>query len=189
MIVIKKDPQNHRIILSFLLFDYHQNMLRTIAYIIFLCTGIFAFALIVLFFRSQGVDVPFVNTLPSSETKTLASGEKLNTIKKAYTFESSPQKDIFGVSIFRFDVDIRTSERIRMYIFHDDYATIKKNLLLLDSLYNFSEVNESFGTVFFLNDKNNNDQIVRFITEIDGTVVGFELLKEEYNRLKGLLLQ
>lgn len=28
-------------------------MLRTIAYIIFLCTGLFALALIVLFFRSQ----------------------------------------------------------------------------------------------------------------------------------------
>jgi len=93
------------------------------------------------------------------------------------------------VSIFRFDVDIRTSDRIRMYIFHDDYATIKKNLLLLDTLYSFSEVDEPFGKVFFLNDKTADDQIVRFITEADGIVLGFEVLKDEYSRLKGLLLQ
>ena len=38
-------------------------MLRTIAYIIFLCTGIFAFTLIVLFFRDQsGLVVPRTET-------------------------------------------------------------------------------------------------------------------------------
>lgn len=161
-------------------------MLRTIAYIIFLCTGIFAFSLIVLFFRSQDVKLPQMNT---TGIQVASSGKKLDIIKKAYTFNSSAQKDIFGVSIFRFDVDIRTSDSIRMYVFHDDYATIKKNLLLLDSIYTFSEVDESFGKVLFLNDKTANDQIVRFITETDGTVLGFEVLKDEYNRLKGLLLQ
>lgn len=76
-----------------------------------------------------------------------------------------------------------------MYIFRDDYTTIKKNLLLLDSIYTFAEVDESFGKVFFLNDKTANDQIVRFITESDGITLGFEVLKDEYDRLKGLLLQ
>jgi len=161
-------------------------MLRTVAYIIFLCTGIFAFSLIVLFFRSQDVELPQVN---NTWGHIVSSGATLNAIKKAYTFKSSPQKDIFWVSIFRFDVDIRTSDRIRMYIFHDDYATIKKNLLLLDTLYSFSEVDEPFGKVFFLNDKTADDQIVRFITEADGIVLGFEVLKDEYSRLKGLLLQ
>lgn len=161
-------------------------MLRTIAYIIFLCTGIFAFSLIVLFFRSQDVETPQINI---GGNQTVASGKTLDAIKKSYTFKSSAQKDIFGVSVFRLDVDIRTSDRIRMYVFHDDYATIKKNLLLLDSIYTFSEVEESFGKVLFLNDKANNDQIVRFITEADGVVLGFEVLKDEYSRLKGLLLQ
>lgn len=161
-------------------------MLRTIAYIIFLCTGIFAFALIVLFFRSQGIETPKVNT---GGSQIVSSGKTLSTIKKAYTFQSSSQKDIFGVSIFRFDVDIRTSDRIRMYVFHDDYLTIKKNLLLLDSIYNFSEVDEPFWKVLFLNDKTASDQIVRFITQVDGVVLGFEVMKDEYNRLKGLLLE
>lgn len=161
-------------------------MLRTIAYIIFLCTGIFAFSLIVLFFRSQDVKLPQVN---SGGAQIVASGKKLDVIKKAYTFSSSAQKDIFGVSVFRFDVDIRTSDRIRMYVFRDDYLTIKKNLLLLDSIYTFSEVDEPFGRVFFLNDKTASDQIVRFVTEVDGVVLGFEVLKDEYSRLKGLLLQ
>jgi len=173
--------------LFFLFFYYHQDMLRTIAYIIFLCTGIFAFSLIVLFFRSQDVKLPQINNIGG--TQVTSSSKKLDAIKKAYTFTSSAQKDIFGVSIFRFDVDIRTSDRIRMYIFHDDYATIKKNLLLLDSIYTFSEVDESFGKVLFLNDKTSNDQIVRFVTEADGTVLGFEVLKDEYSHLKGLLSQ
>jgi hypothetical protein len=161
-------------------------MFRTIAYIIFLCTGIFAFSLIVLFFRSQDVSLPQVN---SGGDQIVSSGKTLDIIKKAYTFESSAQKDIFGVSIFRFDVDIRTSDRIRMYVFRDDYLTVKKNLLLLDSIYTFSEVDEPFGKVFFLNDKTAGDQIVRFITQVDGVVLGFEVLKDEYSRLKGLLLQ
>ncbi len=161
-------------------------MLRTIAYIIFLCTGIFAFSLIVLFFRSQDVPTPQINR---GGGQAISSAKTLNSIKKAYTFTSSVQKDIFGVSIFRLDVDIRTSDRIRMYVFHDDYATVKKNLLLLDSIYTFSEVDEPFGKVFFLNDKTSSDQIVRFITEADGVVLGFEVLKDEYSRLKGLLLQ
>lgn len=164
-------------------------MLRTIAYIIFLCTGIFAFSLIVLFFRSQDVKLPLMNTV---STQAVSSGKTLDRIKKSYTFSNSKQKDIFGVAIFRFDVSILTSDRIRMYVFEDDYATIKKNMLLLDNIYTFSEVDEPFGKVFFLNDKNDkiaNDQIVRFITEVDGTVLGFEVLKDEYPRLKGLLLQ
>jgi len=161
-------------------------MFRTIAYIIFLCTGIFAFSLIVLFFRSQDVQLPQAN---NNGNQIISSGKTLNDIKKAYTFNTSSQKDIFGVSIFRFDVDIRTSDRIRMYVFQDDYETIKKNLLLLDTLYSFSEVDESFGKVFFLNDKMRDDRIVRFITQIDGVVLGFEVMKDEYSRLKGLLLQ
>jgi len=116
-------------------------MLRTIAYIIFLCTGIFAFSLIVLFFRSQGVEVPQIG---QSDEVNVTSKKVLDTIQKTYTFTNSPQKDIFGVSLFRFDVDIKTSDRIRMYVFQDDYATIKKNLLVLDSIYTFSEVDEPF---------------------------------------------
>jgi hypothetical protein len=143
-------------------------MLRTIAYIIFLCTGILSFAMIVLFFRSQGIDTPQINTNGKQIT---SSSTTLSTLKKAYTFKKSPQKDIFGVSIFRFDVDIRTSDRIRMYIFHDDYDTIKKNLLLLDKIYSFSEVDMSFGKTFFLNDTSGDDRIVRFITVADGVVL------------------
>lgn len=168
------------------MFYYHQDMFRTIAYIIFLCTGIFAFSLIVLFFRSQDVSLPQIN---SKGGQIMSSGKTLDTIKKAYTFESSPQKDIFGVSVFRFDVDILTSQRIRMYVFSEDYLSIKKNLLLLDNIYSFSEVDEPFGKVFFLNDKLGDDRIVRFITQVDGVVLGFEVMKDEYSRLKGLLLQ
>ncbi len=132
-------------------------MLRTIAYIIFLCTGIFAFSLIVLFFRSQDVKIPLMNTVG---TQAVSSGKMLDRIKKAYTFKNTSQKDIFGVSIFRFDVTIQTSDRLRMYVFQDDYATIKKNMLLLDNIYAFSEVDEPFGKVFFLNDKNDKSSTV-----------------------------
>jgi hypothetical protein len=89
-------------------------MFRTIAYIIFLCTGIFAFSLIVLFFRSQDVPLPQVN---NQGGQVASSGKVLDILKKSYSFQSSKQKDIFGVTIFRFDVDIRASERIRMYVF------------------------------------------------------------------------
>jgi len=161
-------------------------MLRTIAYIIFLCTGIFAFSLIVLFFRSQGVETPQIS---QSNGQNITSQKTLDAIQKTYIFKNSPQKDIFGVSIFHFDVDIKTSDRIRMYVFHDDYATIKKNLSVLDNIYTFSEVDEPFWKVFFLNDKSTDKQIVRFVTDVDGTVLGFEVLKDEYNRLRALLSQ
>lgn len=161
-------------------------MLRTIAYIIFLCTGIFAFGLIVLFFRSQNVTLPSTNT---GVKQSVSSNSTLNTLKKTYDFKSSDKKDIFGVSIFKMGVDIRTSDRIRMYVFEDDYMTVKKNLLLLESIYTFSEVQELFGAVLFLNDKIENSGIVRFVTEVDGVVLGFEAVKEEYDWLKGLLLQ
>ncbi len=61
-------------------------MLRTIAYVIFLCTGIFAFALIVLFFRSQDVTLPPVNT---GDAQVVSSGKTLDAIKKAYAFKAS----------------------------------------------------------------------------------------------------
>jgi hypothetical protein len=76
-----------------------------------------------------------------------------------------------------------------MYVFWDDYLTLKKNLLLLDAIYSFSEVNEPFGQVMFLNDKWGDNRIVRFITQIDGVVLWFEVMKDEYDNLKGLLLQ
>jgi hypothetical protein len=68
-------------------------MFRTIAYIIFLCTGIFAFSLIVLFFRSQDVSLPQLNG--EGAQAVTSSGATLDIIRKSYTFSSSAQKDIF----------------------------------------------------------------------------------------------
>jgi hypothetical protein len=166
-------------------------MLRTIAYIIFLCTGIFAFFLIVLFFRSQNGSTS--STMPSDTRRPIIStsvNEKvLSKLEKAYEFRKSTQDDVFGAFIFTFPVEITVADRIRMYVFENDYALIRRNLLLLSNLYEFQDTTDFFGKTMFLNDKTGDGQIVRFITEIDGHAVGFEVLRDEYNDLKSLLLQ
>lgn len=166
-------------------------MLRTIAYIIFLCTGIFAFFLIVLFFRSQnGSTSP---ATPSDTRRPIIStsvNEKvLSKLEKAYEFRKSTQDDVFGAFIFTFPVEITVADRIRMYVFENDYALIRRNLLLLSNLYEFQDTTDFFGKTMFLNDKTGDGQIVRFITEVDGRAVWFEVLRDEYNDLKSLLLQ
>lgn len=166
-------------------------MLRTIAYIIFLCTGIFAFFLIVLFFRSQNGSTS--STMPSDTRRPIIStsvNEKvLSKLEKAYEFRKSTQDDVFGAFIFTFPVEITVADRIRMYVFENDYALIRRNLLLLSNLYEFQDTTDFFGKTMFLNDKTGDGQIVRFITEVDGRAVGFEVLRDEYNDLKSLLLQ
>lgn len=170
-------------------------MLRTIAYIIFLCTGIFAFTLIVLFFRDQssfvttrtavsddgGVTVP-------AETTSRAQ-DVIARLDRAYKFRTSREKDIFGVFIFQFVVDSRVGGSLRMYKFEEEYSLVRKNMLLLWALYNFQDTTDFFGKTMYLNEKNADGQFVRFITEINGTTFGFELVRDEYETLKGLLLQ
>lgn len=166
-------------------------MLRTIAYIIFLCTGIFAFFLIVLFFRSQNWST---NSTTPSDTRrpiisTSVNDKVLSKVEKAYEFRKSTQDDVFGAFIFTFPVEITVADRIRMYVFENDYALIRRNLLLLSNLYDFQDTTDFFGKTMFLNDKTGDGQIVRFITEVDGRAVGFEVLRDEYGDLKSLLLQ
>lgn len=166
-------------------------MLRTIAYIIFLCTGIFAFFLIVLFFRSQNGSTSSTTT---SDTRrpiisTSVNEKVLSKLEKAYEFRKSTQDDVFGAFIFTFPVEITVADRIRMYVFENDYALIRRNLLLLSNLYEFQDTTDFFGKTMFLNDKTGDGQIVRFITEVDGRAVWFEVLRDEYNDLKSLLLQ
>lgn len=148
-------------------------MLRTIAYIIFLCTGIFAFFLIVLFFRSQNGSTS--STTPSDTRRPIIStsvNEKvLSKLEKAYEFRKSTQDDVFGAFIFTFPVEITVADRIRMYVFENDYALIRRNLLLLSNLYEFQDTTDFFGKTMFLNDKTGDGQIVRFITEVDGRAV------------------
>lgn len=166
-------------------------MLRTIAYIIFLCTGIFAATLIVLFFRSQ--DGVVRNNVGSDDRVPIISAsvndKVLTKLEKEYKFRSSSQDDVFGAFIFNFPVEISVADRVRMFVFENDYALIRRNLLLLSEIYTFSDTTDFFGKTMFLNDKTGDGQIVRFITEIDGHAVGFEVLRDEYNDLKGLLLQ
>jgi hypothetical protein len=166
-------------------------MLRTIAYIIFLCTGIFAATLIVLFFRSQdGVVRDAVGTSERTPVVSASVNDKvLAKLEKVYKFRSSKQDDVFGAFIFNFPVEITVADRVRMYVFENDYALIRRNLLLLSELYTFSDTTDFFGKTMFLNDKTGDGQIVRFITEIEGHAVGFEVLRDEYNDLKSLLLQ
>lgn len=113
----------------------------------------------------------------------------LSKVEKTYDFRTSSQEDIFGAFIFTFPVEISVADRVRMYVFENDYALIRRNLLLLSAMYNFSDTTDFFGKTMFLNDKTGDGQIVRFITEIDGHAVGFEVLRDEYNDLKSLLLQ
>ena len=171
-------------------YSYYGFMLRTLAYIIFFCTGLFVFVLIVLFVRSQDNTTP-TGTIDSRTTFLGTSHDQktLDTVIRAYKFHSTEQKDIFGTLIFQFDVDIMMSDHIMMYHFTEDYSTIKKNLLLLGALYDFRETTDFFGKTFFLNDKSGDTRIIRFVTEVDGRAVGFEVLKVEYDRFKSLLLQ
>lgn len=166
-------------------------MLRTIAYIIFLCTGIFAFFLIVLFFRSQNGSTSSTTTSDTRRPIISASvnDKVLSKVEKAYEFRKSTQDDVFGAFIFTFPVEITVADRVRMYVFENDYALIRRNLLLLSNLYDFQDTTDFFGKTMFLNDKTGDGQIVRFITEVDGRAVWFEVLRDEYNDLKSLLLQ
>lgn len=148
-------------------------MLRTIAYIIFLCTGIFAFFLIVLFFRSQNGST---NSTTPSDTRrpiisTSVNDKVLSKVENTYQFRKSTQNDVFGAFIFTFPVEITVADRIRMYVFENDYALIRRNLLLLSNLYDFQDTTDFFGKTMFLNDKTGDGQIVRFITEVDGRAV------------------
>ena len=172
-------------------------MLRTIAYIIFLCTGIFAFTLIVLFFRDQeGIiksgETP-TQTVDVTDDEPVSATAQAKTILSrlddAYQFRDSRERDIFQAFIFQFDVDIRVGGGVRMYVFEEEYSLVRKNLLLLDPLYNFQDSTDFFGKTMYLNDKNPDERIVRFITDVRGTTFGFEILRDEYERLKGLLLQ
>jgi hypothetical protein len=140
---------------------------------IFLCTGLFALTLIVLFFRSQNGSVTRTITRSSDDTTVneLADKKILEKINKSYKFRSSQQDDIFGAFIFNFPVEIRVADRVRVYIFENDYTLIKRNLMLLSPVYNFQDTTDFFGKTLFLNDKTGDTQIVRFITEIDGTTV------------------
>ncbi|MCB9807470.1 hypothetical protein H6768_06415 [Candidatus Peribacteria bacterium] len=147
-------------------------MLRTIAYIIFLCTGIFAFFLVVLFFRTQsGVARSSTTEIRTPIVSTSVNDKVLSKVEKAYKFRKSSQNDVFGAFIFNFPVEITVSDRIRMYVFENDYALIRRNLLLLSAMYNFQDTTDFFGKTMFLNDKTGDGQIVRFITEIDGHAV------------------
>lgn len=176
--------------------SYHQSMLRTIAYIIFLCTGIFAFTLIVLFFRDQS---SFVTTKTNTTTEngvdvtptetTSRAQDVIARLDRAYKFRTSREKDIFGAFIFQFAVDSRVGGSLRMYKFEEEYSLVRKNMLLLGALYNFQDTTDFFGKTMYLNEKNADGQFVRFITEINGTTFGFELVRDEYETLKGLLLQ
>lgn len=174
--------------------SYHQSMLRTIAYIIFLCTGIFAFTLIVLFFRDQSSFVttrtPTVDSGDTTPAETTSRAKNvIDRLDRAYRFRTSSERDIFGAFIFQFDVDSRVGGSVRMYKFDEEYSLVRKNMLLLGALYNFQDTTDFFGKTMYLNEKNADGQFVRFITEINGTTFGFELVRDEYETLKGLLLQ
>jgi len=165
-------------------------MLRTIAYIIFLCTGIFAFFMVVLFFRSQNGQTQTTPRTDREPVISLSVNDKVVTkLKKSYNFRKSAQQDVFGAFIFDFPVEITVADRVRMFVFENDYALIRRNLLLLSAMYDFTDTTDFFGKTMFLNDKTGDGSIVRFITEIDGHAVGFEVLRDEYNDLKSLLLQ
>lgn len=166
-------------------------MLRTVAYIIFLCTGIFAFTLIVLFFRSQsGVVSRWITNRADAPIVSEAVTQKvLDKVNKGYKFRTSPQNDVFGAFVFNFSFESRVADRVRMYTFENDYSLIRRNLMLLSSMYNFQDTNDFYGKTMFLNDKTGDGNIVRFITEVDGHAVGFEVLRDEYEHLKSLILQ
>ncbi len=170
-------------------------MLRTIAYIIFLCTGIFAFTLIVLFFRDQSSFVTTRGTVSDESgavipTETTSRAQDvIARLDRAYKFRTSREKDIFWAFIFQFVVDSRVGGSVRMYKFEEEYSLVRKNMLLLWALYNFQDTTDFFGKTMYLNEKNSDGQFVRFITEINGTTFGFELVRDEYETLKGLLLQ
>mgnify|MGYP003480026216 CR=1 FL=1 len=166
-------------------------MLRTVAYIIFLCTGIFAFTLIVLFFRSQsGVVSKWLTTRTDAPVVSeIVTQKVLEKVNKAYKFRASQQNDVFGAFVFNFSFDSRVADRVRMYTFENDYSLIRRNLMLLGSMYNFQDTNDFYGKTMFLNDKTGDGNLVRFITEVDGHAVGFEVLRDEFEHLKSLILQ
>lgn len=173
-------------------------MLRTIAYIIFICTGIFAFTLIVLFFRDQQGIINAGGNPTGEEVEQIPDNIQdapiqvktiLARLDENYQFRESKERDIFQAYIFQFDVDIKVGGRVRMYVFDEDYSLVRKNLLLLDSFYNFQDSTDFFGKTLYLNDKNGDGQIIRFIIDVRGTTLGFEIVRDEYDRLKGLLLQ
>lgn len=166
-------------------------MLKTIAYFIFLCTGVFAVFLIVLFFRDSQMNKWWAtNTwVTPSIVGTSGNNKVLTKLESKYKFHKSSQNDVFGAFIFHFSVESRVAGPIRVYIFENDYSLIRRNLLLLSSMYTFTDTTDFFGKTMFLNDKTGDGQIVRFITEIDGRTFGFEVLRDEYNDLKSLILQ
>lgn len=174
--------------LHFSLSYYHTFMLRSIAYIIFLCTGIFSIFLVLLFLRSQSWQSDrIISDNPWKEV--VIGGSSMHNLEKHYTFSKSSQEDIFWAFIFNFPVKIQQSKRIKMYVFENDYSLIRRNLLLLSNFYNFTDTTDFFGRTMFLNDKSWDGSVVRFLTEIDGRAVGFEVLRDEYATLKSLLLK
>lgn len=166
-------------------------MLRTIAYIIFLCTGLFALTLIVLFFQSQKglVTGNVVKKTDTSGISLSVNTKIIDKVNKWYKFRNSEEKDIFWAFIFTFPVEIRVADRVRMFLFENDYALVRRNILLLSPMYNFQDTADFYGKTLFLNDKTWDGQIVRFVTEIDGHAVGFEVLRDEFPNLKSLILQ
>jgi len=81
------------------------------------------------------------------------------------------------------------ADRLRVYVFENDYSLIRRNLLLLSAIYEFQDTTDFYGKTFFLNDKVGDGSIVRFLVEIDGRAYGFEVFRDEYISLKSLLLK
>ncbi len=163
-------------------------MFRIIAYIIFICAWISSFFLIFTFLGSENMTSrKSQNSFISNNVSKNSS--KLQSLESYYAFKKSTQNDVFGAFIFNFWVKILVSDRVRMYVFDNDYTLIRRNLLLLWDIYDFTDSDDLFWKTFFLNEKNGDSPLIRFLTEIDGRAVWFEVFRDEYTNLKSLLLK
>lgn len=79
-------------------------------------------------------------------------------------------------------------KRLKVFVFDMNYDVAKLNFRSAITMYKINEADTFFGSTFFLN-AIKPDQIIRFVTVIDGKAIGFEFPKKSYTVIKKLLKQ
>ena len=107
------------------------------------------------------------------------------------TLKKIENSGIFNIFIFtRIEYTTYTDEkkRIKVYAFDENYDTMLSNMKLTSTVYGINETDQFFGYTFFLNPVKK-DNIIRFMTSLEGHAIGIETTKSYYPTLKKMLLK
>ena len=119
------------------------------------------------------------------------SGLFLARIMPEIALKKVENSGIFNIFIFdkiRYTTYQDEKKHLKVYAFDPGYDTILANLKLTSAVYTINETDQFFGYTFFLNNIRKDD-IIRFVTTLEGHAIGVEIPKRYYPALKKMLLK